>query len=94
VHYTASGNSHSGDPEDGRDQRHVELIGIINKPLLLHLVGVHVIYMNDARSNRYQIIKILFTFFMVEDNLLTKPLVLAERSFEYREIGRDRRKAE
>ena len=33
-------------PEDGRDQRpkHVELIGIINKPLLLHLVGVYIIY--------------------------------------------------
>ena len=31
----------SSDPEDGRDyrQKHVELIGIINKPLLLHLVG-------------------------------------------------------
>ena len=30
----------SSAPEDGRDQRpkHVELIGIINKPLLLHLV--------------------------------------------------------
>jgi len=28
-------------PEDGRNQRpkHVELIGIINKPLLLYLVG-------------------------------------------------------
>jgi hypothetical protein len=28
-------------PEDGRNHRpkHVELIGIINKPLLLHLVG-------------------------------------------------------
>jgi hypothetical protein len=33
-------------PEDGRDQRskHVELIGIINKPLLLHLGGVYIIY--------------------------------------------------
>jgi hypothetical protein len=32
-------------PEDERDQRpkHVELIGI-NKPLLLHLVGVYIIY--------------------------------------------------
>ena len=31
----------SSAPEDGRNQRpkHVELIGIINKPLLLHLVG-------------------------------------------------------
>jgi hypothetical protein len=34
--------------------KHVELIGIINKPLLLHLVGVYVIYINDARSNKYQ----------------------------------------
>ena len=31
----------SSAPSDGRDQRpkHVELNGIINKPLLLHLVG-------------------------------------------------------
>ena len=31
----------SSSPEDGRNYRpkHVELIGIINKPLLLHLVG-------------------------------------------------------
>jgi hypothetical protein len=31
----------SSTPEDGRNRRlkHVELIGIINKPLLLHLVG-------------------------------------------------------
>jgi len=32
---------HYSAPGDGRDQRpkHVELIGIINKPLLLRLVG-------------------------------------------------------
>jgi len=35
-------------------QKHVELIGIINKPLLLHLVGVYIIYINDARSNKYR----------------------------------------
>ena len=31
----------SSAPEDGRNHRpkHVELIGLINKPLLLHLVG-------------------------------------------------------
>jgi hypothetical protein len=31
-----------GVPEDGRNHRpkHVQLIGIINKPLLLHLVGL------------------------------------------------------
>ena len=32
----------------------VELIGIINKPLLLHLVSVYIIYINDARSDKYQ----------------------------------------
>jgi len=56
VHYTTSCNAQSIAPEDGRDQRpkHVELIGIINKPLLLHLVGVYLIYINDARSNKCQ----------------------------------------
>ena len=50
VHYTTSCNTQSSVPEDGRDQRpkHVELIGIINKPLLLHLVGVYIIYINDS----------------------------------------------
>ena len=38
--YTASCNTQSSAPEDGRNYRpkHVELIGISNKPLLLHLV--------------------------------------------------------
>ena len=46
VHYTTSCNTESSAPEDGRDQppKHVELIGIINKPLLWHLVDVYVIY--------------------------------------------------
>jgi hypothetical protein len=57
MHYTTSCNTPSSAPEDGRDQRpkHVELMGIINNPLLLHLVGVYIIYINDARSNKYQI---------------------------------------
>ena len=40
VHYTTTCNTQSSAPEDGRDYRpkHVELIGIINKPLLLHLL--------------------------------------------------------
>ena len=57
-HYTTScNNTQSSVPEDGRDQRpkHVELIGIIKKPLLLHIVGVYIIYNNDTRSNKYQI---------------------------------------
>ena len=46
VHYTTSCNTQSSAPKDGRNRRpkHVELIGIINKPLLLHLVGVYIIY--------------------------------------------------
>ena len=41
VHYTTSCNTQSRATEDGQSHRpkHVELIGIINKPLLLYLVG-------------------------------------------------------
>ena len=55
VYYTTSCNSQSSAPADGRDHlaKHVELVGIINKPLLLHLFGVYIIYINDARSNKY-----------------------------------------
>ena len=41
VHYTTSCNTQSSAPEDGKNicPKKVELTGIINKPLLLHLVG-------------------------------------------------------
>ena len=41
VHYTTSCNTQSRTPEDGQNNcpKHVELTGIINKPLLLHPVG-------------------------------------------------------
>ena len=41
VHYTTSCNTQSSVPEDGKNNcsKHVELTGIIKKPLLLHLVG-------------------------------------------------------
>ena len=41
-------------PEDGRNHRpkHVELIGIINKPLLLYLVGC-LYYMNLGEQSSY-----------------------------------------
>ena len=41
VHYTTNYNTQSSVPEDGQNNcpKHVELTGIINKPLLLHLVG-------------------------------------------------------
>jgi len=40
-HYTTSCNTQSSAPEDGQNNclKHVELIRITNKPLLLHLVG-------------------------------------------------------
>jgi len=46
IHYTTSCNTQSSAPEDGLVQRpkHVMLIGFINKPLLLHLVDVYIIY--------------------------------------------------
>ena len=47
VHYTTSCNTQSSAPEDGQNNfpKHVELTGIINKPLLLHLVGcLHYLY--------------------------------------------------
>jgi len=41
VHYTASRNAQSSVPEDGQINcpKHVELTGVINNPLFLHLVG-------------------------------------------------------
>ena len=41
VHYTTSCNTQCSAPEGGQNNgpKHVELTGIINKPLLLHLVG-------------------------------------------------------
>jgi len=41
VQYTTSWNTQSSAPEDGQNNcpKHVELTGIINKPLLTHLVG-------------------------------------------------------
>jgi len=51
-----SSSTQSGAPEDGQNScpKHVELTGIINKLLLLHLV-VYSIYINDTRSSKYQI---------------------------------------
>ena len=41
VYYTTSCNTQSSAPKDGKNNcpKPVELTGIINKPLLLHLVG-------------------------------------------------------
>ena len=47
MHDTTSHNTQSSAPEDGQNNcpKHVELTGIINKLLLLHLVGsLHYLY--------------------------------------------------
>jgi hypothetical protein len=46
VHYTTSCIAQSNAPDDGQNNcpKHVELIGIINKHLLLHLVGCLLYY--------------------------------------------------
>ena len=45
VHYTTSCNPQFSAPEDGRDHRpkHVEVVGIINKPLFFYLFVVYII---------------------------------------------------
>ena len=55
VLYTTSCKQSSA-PGDGRNYRpkHVELIQIINKLLLLHLVGCLYYCINDARSHKHQ----------------------------------------
>ena len=48
--------THSSAPEDGRNYRpkNVELIEIISKLLLLHLVGCLYYCISDARSHKHQ----------------------------------------
>jgi hypothetical protein len=60
VHYTTSCNTHSSGPEDVQNNcpKHVELNGIINKPLLLYLVGClhylpQVIFSQILRTETY-----------------------------------------
>jgi hypothetical protein len=47
VHYTTSCIAQSNAPEDGQNNcpKHVELIGITNKQLLLHLIGCLLYYL-------------------------------------------------
>ena len=55
LHYTTSCNTQSSAPEDGQNNspKPVELIGIINNPLLLHQVGClyYFISMMHCRAN-------------------------------------------
>jgi len=54
VHYTTSCNTQSSAPEHGQNicPKHGELIGITNKPLLLHLVGcLYYLYQWHSQAN-------------------------------------------
>ena len=59
VHYTTRCNTQSSVPEDGQNNcpKHVELTGIINKPLLLHLVGCLYYLYQRCKSSKYRIMK-------------------------------------
>jgi len=59
VHYTTNCNTQSSTPEDGQNNcpKHVELTGIINSRYCCIQLVAYIIYMNDARSNKYQIVK-------------------------------------
>ena len=74
--------THSLAPEDGRNQRpkHVELIGIINKPLFLHLVCVYIIYINDSRSKK---IKFLSRIFKLHLNMTIITVALLEVQYAF-----------
>ena len=59
MHYTTSCNTQSSAPEDGQNNcpKHVELTGIINKPLLLHRLSVlfifHYIFLRLAKQSQF-----------------------------------------
>jgi len=59
LHCTTSCNTQSSAPEDGQNcQKHFELTGIINKPLLLHVVGFlyylyFIIFLRLAKQSQF-----------------------------------------
>ena len=60
VHYATSCNTQSSVPEDGQNNspKHVELTGIIDKPLLLHPVGClfylyFIIFLRLAKQSQF-----------------------------------------
>jgi len=59
VNYTTSCNTQSNAHEDGQNnfQKHVEQTEIINKPLLLHLVGCLYYLYQWCRLSSYQLMK-------------------------------------
>ena len=75
VHYTRSCNTQCSAPEYGQNNcpQHVELTGIINKPLLLHLVGClyyiilyicifHYMFLRPAKESQFIPLQNVFYF--------------------------------
>ena len=72
LHYTTSCNTQSGAPEDGWNPgpKHVELIGSINNPLLLHLFGcLYYIKCKICETSHYVIFYICFVLHLGEPNI-------------------------
>jgi hypothetical protein len=71
VHYTTSCVAQSNAPEDGQNNcpKHVELIGIINKQLLLHLVGCLIYYLQKKQSCNIQTIDPRCVFFLISSTI-------------------------
>ena len=59
VHHTTGCHTQSSAPEDGQNNfpKQVELTGIILSRYCCIELVVYIIYINDARSSKYQIMK-------------------------------------
>ena len=72
MHYTTNCNTQSGAPEDGQNNcpKHVELTGIINKLLLMHLVGClyylyFIIFFRLAKQSQFIPVQNVVCFIML-----------------------------
>jgi hypothetical protein len=82
-------NTQSSAPIDGRDHRpkHVELIGIINKPLLLHLVGGLYHLWSDLYSYLWIILSVKSKYFsqrpVLSSNILPSRITPTQQNTKF-----------
>ena len=77
LYVTACGIMH---PRCCRRPKHVELIGILNKPLLLHLVGVCITYINDVGQTNIKFIDMCwFLLHIAPAAVLLCPLLILRK---------------
>ena len=77
MHYTTSCNTQSSAPEGRQNNfpKHVELTGIINKPLLLHLLAVYIIsYIFLRLAKRSQFIPLQNFVYFISLSLLVRKI--------------------